>query len=150
MGVGGQHHAPAASPPENRLGTQRIGGWVRPRSVWTVSLPASHCRYTVLQLQLLYKLHFAPFQPYRRYRQQVQLVQQRAYSIARRTSRGNQTSSFGHKNPTEERMDGRTDGRTLSARNACQLVVRQLQHGRDVGVANCYGGGSKSSARYVH
>jgi hypothetical protein len=35
-----------------------------------------------------------------------------------------------------------TDGRTFSARNACQLVVRQLQHGRDVDGGTCCDGGA--------
>jgi hypothetical protein len=34
MVVGGQHHAPAALPPEKRPGTHRTGGWVGPRT-WT-------------------------------------------------------------------------------------------------------------------
>ena len=32
-GAGGQHHAPAALPPGNRLGTQRTEGYVGPRPV---------------------------------------------------------------------------------------------------------------------
>ena len=32
MRVGGQHHAPAALPLGKRPVTQRIGGWVDPRS----------------------------------------------------------------------------------------------------------------------
>ena len=32
MGVGGQHHTPAALPPGKRSGTHRIGGWVGPRA----------------------------------------------------------------------------------------------------------------------
>ena len=32
MGVGGQHHAPAALSPGKRPGTHCIGGWVGPRA----------------------------------------------------------------------------------------------------------------------
>ena len=35
MGVGGQHHDPAALPPVNRPGTHGIRGWVDPGPVWT-------------------------------------------------------------------------------------------------------------------
>ena len=32
MWVGGQHHAPAALPPQERPGTHCVGGWVGPRA----------------------------------------------------------------------------------------------------------------------
>jgi len=32
MGVGGQHHDPAALPPEKRPGTHFTGGWVGPNA----------------------------------------------------------------------------------------------------------------------
>jgi hypothetical protein len=32
MGVGGQHHAPTALPPEERPSTQHTGRWVGPRA----------------------------------------------------------------------------------------------------------------------
>ena len=35
MGVGVQHHAPAALPPGKRPGTHFIEGWVDPVPVWT-------------------------------------------------------------------------------------------------------------------
>jgi len=32
MGMGGQHHAPVALPPQERPGTHCIGGWMGPRA----------------------------------------------------------------------------------------------------------------------